>query len=213
MNNLDYLNQISASTTPQPQQKSTGGLFSKKFIFIMSGLVVLAILIMILGSILGKSNHKDKDAVERVSTRITNLMTITQDYGRITKSSNLRSLNASLYSTLNNTSVNLSPVMTTVYEINEETANADIAAEEEENLNSLKSNLDYAKLNGLLDRTYSREITLQVSLLLSLEAEASERTKDTNIQNILNESYSNLSTLYTKFSEYSEASGNVRSSN
>ena len=176
----------------------------------MGGLVIFAILLMILGSLLRQTGSKDKDVMERVNIRITNLMTITQSYGKITKSSTLRSVNASLYSVLNNTSATFSPLITSVYGIDAKTSNAKITADEESIMNDLKTDLDYAKLNGLLDRTYSREIALQIGLLLSLESEASERTKDQNIKNVLNESYSNLSTLYTKFSEYSEASSSIR---
>ena len=211
---MDYLNQISVASNPQPQQKqSIGGLFSKKFIFIMGGLLIFAILIMILGSVIGKTGNKEKAVAERINIRISNLMDVTQNYGKITKSSTLRSMNASLYSVLNGTSVNLSPILTTVYELTPETANAEITAEEEDSFNQLKASLDHAKLNGLLDRTYPREITLQIQLLLSLESEISERTKDQNIKNIIGESYNNLSSIYTKFSEYSEASGGSRSNN
>ncbi len=211
---MDYLNQISAASNPQPQQKqSIGGLFSKKFIFIIGGLLIFAILIMILGSVIGKTGNKEKAVAERINIRISNLMEVTQNYGKITKSSTLRSMNASLYSVLNGTSVNLSPILTTVYELTPETANAEITAEEEDSFNQLKASLDHAKLNGLLDRTYPREITLQIQLLLSLESEISERTKDQNIKNIIGESYNNLSSIYTKFSEYSEASGGSRSNN
>ena len=211
---MDYLNQISVASNPQPQQKqSIGGLFSKKFIFIMGGLLIFAILIMILGSVIGKTGNKEKAVAERINIRISNLMEVTQNYGKITKSSTLRSMNASLYSVLNGTSVNLSPILTTVYELTPETADAEITAEEEDSFNQLKASLDHAKLNGLLDRTYPREITLQIQLLLSLESEISERTKDQNIKNIIGESYNNLSSIYTKFSEYSEASGGSRSNN
>ncbi len=211
---MDYLNQISGATNPQPQQKqSIGGLFSKKFIFIISGLVIFAILIMILGSVLGKTGNKEKAVAERINIRISNLMTITQNYGKITKSSTLRSMNASLYSVLNGTSVNLSPLLTSVYSLTPETADAEIAAEEESSIKELSATLDHAKINGLLDRVYPREITLQISLLLSLELEASERTKDQNVKNLIGESYNNLSNLYTKFSEYSEAANGTRSSN
>ncbi len=209
---MDYLNQISGANNPQSQKQSVGGLFSKKFIFIMGGLVIFAILIMILGSILRGSGSKDKDVMERINTRITNLMTITQNYGKFTKSSTLRSMNASLYSALNGTSASFSPLVTSLYVISSETANPKISADESEKLDSLKTTLDSAKLNGLLDRTYPREITLQISLLLSLESEASERTQSQEIKNVLSESYSNLSNLYTKFSEYSEASDSVRNS-
>lgn len=212
MNNMEYLNQISASNNPQPQKTSIGGLFSKKFIFIVSGLLVLAILLMIFGSLLGKTSNKDKHVMERLSIRINNISSITQDYGRFAKSSTMRSMNASLYSVLNSTATNFIPLANSVYEIDPSVPTEDIASEEETHLAELKEKLDYAKLNGLLDRTYSHEITLQVSLLLSLEAEAIERTKDENIKNILSESSNNLSELYGKFSQYSDASSDVNKS-
>lgn len=207
---MDYLNQISGANNPQPVKQSAGGLFSKKFIFIMGGLIVLAILIMILGSILGKTGNKDKDVMERINIRLTNLMSVTQEYGKQAKSSNLRSMNASLYSVLNSTSTNFTNALNAASDQDSKEQNGEIASNEEDLLSGLKIRLDKAKLNGLLDRTYSYEITLQISLLMSLETEAIERTKDDSIKNILSDSHNNLTNLYTKFSEYSDATNNTR---
>ncbi len=210
MNNMDYLNQISGANNPQPQKQSIGGLFSKKFLYIIGGLLILAILLIILGSIIGKSSNKDKDLMDRINLRITNLGTITQEYGRTTKSSSLRSVNASLYSVLNNTSATFTPVYNEKYITEgENVISPTIQQEEDEHATSLRNSLNNAKINGLLDRTYAREITLEISLLLSLESEAIERTKYQEIKDVLNDSYTNLNNVYTKFYAYSDTSSDV----
>lgn len=209
---MDYLNQISANNT-QPQKQAFGGLFSKKFIYIIGGILVLTILVMILGGILSSAGKKDKVLFERINIRINNLSSITQEYGKVTKSSILRSMNASLYSVLNSASSNLSPLITSTYGIEADNPSSKISEEETAHYDSLKTTLDHAKLNGLLDRTYPHEMTYQIQLLLSLELEAIQIVKDENIKNVLNDNYTNLSSIYNKFSEYSDASSNVRTTN
>lgn len=69
----------------------------------------------------------------------------------------------------------------------------------------LNNSLESGKLNGILDRTYAREFTLQVSLLISLETELRAETKDTDFQTFLDSSVESLSTIYADFANFSEA--------
>ena len=201
---MDYLNQISRSSQPRPQ-KIVGGLFSKKFIFIIGGLLVLALLIIIIGSIAG-SSRKDKDVFNHLQVRISNLTTISQEYGDLLKTSDLRSLNISLVSVLSNTS---NEIASFIPPAKDDKKPNPFVEKEQPDLDALTATLDHAHLNGYLDRIFSNEIALRVSMLMSLELEANSLASDATLKSALEKSYNSLEKLYKKFSEFSDTSSNA----
>ena len=201
---MDYLNHISRSNRPQ-SKKSIGSLFSKKFILIMAGLLALSILIIIIGNIVGSARN-DKDALDQLNVRVSNLSDVSKKYGDRLKTSTLRSLNVSLASVLNNTSNEIAPFITPTDSKNP----SPFVATEQPDLDHLTATLDSAHRRGYLDRIFSNEIALRINMLMSLEAEANELTSDATIKASLERSYDSLEKLYKKFSEFSDTSSSVR---
>ena len=80
-------------------------------------------------------------------------------------------------------------------------------AEEEAKLaENLNLSLGNAKLNGLLDRTYENQLTLQVSLLLSLTSQILARTKDEQLLEIVSSLHASLNTIHENLESYRDLS-------
>ena len=200
MNNIDYLNKISSENQ---HEKSSDSLFSSKPLkFGLIAVAVLALFILIFGA-LSNSTGKEKSVFERLNLRLTNVNSSITTYNKSVKSSALRSSGVSLASILEATSLSLTPFYEK-YELDAKKPSEKISAGETALLDSLNLELENGKLNGILDRTYAREMTYQISLLLSLEVELYEKTKDEALKAALESSYTNLETIYPNFNDFSE---------
>lgn len=203
MDNLSYLNQISASAAPPSTKKSTSPLpfLQQKgfriFIIIAGAIIVLSIIFGIISSIF----NRETDYVPRLQLRTTNLYSTITDYSSQIKSSSLRAANSSLATIIGNMSDTLSTYIDPKYEIPPK------VEEEEEAISSeLSAALFEAKINGLLDRTYARQLAYSISIILSLEEEALSHTSDQSIKAYLTTSAENLNKILPAFSEYSDTS-------
>ena len=96
MNNADYLNQISADN--RNAKATTGGLNIKnpKLLFIGLGAAFIIAMAMILSSAFGSVGNKERDLVDQISYRTSNLMDTIKNYNRLVKDSTLRSMGTSL---------------------------------------------------------------------------------------------------------------------
>lgn len=207
MDSLEYLNQISQSNRPvKPNTKVKAKLLNASIIKIILGGVVLFFLIMIIGVMLGNLHAKPEELTKQLYTRTSNLNSVITDYNKSLKSSRLRSIGLSLSSVLTNSGNQLS-----TYIMGEEGGQELLKPEEETLLaeqqlsETLNTSLNNAKLNGILDRAYSNQIGLEVSLLLSMISELEERAKDdTDLMNILVTYYQNLKVIHENFENYTE---------
>ncbi len=206
MDNFAYLNQISksarAKSVPAPKSKNPLAKFSIGKIALIG--VVCFFLLMALGGLLGSINGKPKELSKQLYVRTTNLSTTLTTYNPSVKSSRLRSISVSLIAILNHTSSQLSSYISGDEKHKEEdllpktkVLDSETAMSEELNLS-----LNRAKLNGILDRTYENQLTLQVSLLLSLTSQLLARTKDETLISILTPFYSSLETIHNNLESY-----------
>lgn len=200
MDNFSYLNQISASnSTAQPAKKPTNFLFANKklriFFIVAGALIVLCIAFGIISSIL----NRETDYLPRLKLRATNISQIIRDYNPKVKSSSLRAAGSSLSSVIDDTINNTSSYISSEYKTPES-----ITSEETAIKSSITSALDEAKINGYLDRTYARQLTYAVNILLSLETEASAHTNDKNVQTYLANSAESLNNILPAFSDFSD---------
>lgn len=211
MDNFEYLNQIAQSTHPQKSKSSDSSSFLRGPIFkIAAGGIILFLLLMIIGGLIGNAKGKSSDLTKQLYVRSNNLNSVIDTNSKSLKSSRLRALSLSLSSVLTNTTRDLSNYLTpedgkSKDKKNALTPNEKLTTSENELLENLNTALTNARLNGILDRTYSNQITLQISLLMSLTTELYARTKDEKLQEILVNFYNNLQPIHQSFSEYSEA--------
>lgn len=66
----------------------------------------------------------------------------------------------------------------------------------------MMATLENGRLNGILDRVYTREMTYQIAMLISLEQETYNKTKKDILKEALTSSMSNLDKLHEQFDNY-----------
>lgn len=209
MDNFAYLNQISKSaraksTITKSKQNSPLKFSIGKFALVGT---VIFILLMALGALLGSINDKPKELSKQIYLRTSNLSSTITTYNPYLKSSRLRSISVSLNTILKHTSSQLATYIGGEERDEEDLAPSQKITDSETSLSEeLNLSLNNAKLNGILDRAYENQITLQVSLLLSLTSQLLARTKDEDLIAILSPFYSNLETIHSNLETYSSPS-------
>ena len=201
MDNITYLEQISASNRPV-KSGGIGGLMSPKILLILGGVAILAIIIIIVGMLSG-SGTSGVDLVSKINVRSDNLIATINTYNQQVKSSELRSIASSLSSVLTETSSKTSELLNSVY--NQKKVSDSITKKETTYIEEVDADLEAARLNGLLDRNFARQLTLQTGLLLSIESECLSKTKNNDVKNVVSNSYANLATIYETLSNYSDS--------
>ena len=204
MDNFAYLNEISASNRPvRNPAAAPKSLRTATIVKIVAAGAVLFFLLMAVGALVGNLKGKTDSLLKQLYLRTTNMSTIMEDYNRDLKSSDLRSLAASLAGTLTNATNQLAGVMGAE---DPEDAAPDAATTEEETavLNELNTSLTNARLNGILDRAYANLVGLQVSLIMSMISELEARTDDAELLEVLSAYRGNLEVLHQGFEAYDD---------
>ncbi len=205
MDNFEYLNQISQSVRPTKKSRVSSAFPMKLIIFTVIG-VVLFFILMIVGASLSNQTSSSTDLALELNLRVTNLNTTITTYNNSIKSSRLRSIGASLSSTLNNTATQLQGYFTTSgLESDDLTPKESIVEAETNSTMELDTALNNAKLNGLLDRVYLNQISYQVAMLMSLESQTAAKA-DEELLNIITQSMNSLSTVQDALLAFSDAS-------
>ena len=123
-----------------------------------------------------------------------------RDYADEVKNSDIRNMTASLKGVLNEIILNESSLMLSVYGVEmRDLEESGIALDEKEKNSDLNIELENGRLNGLLDRTFLREVTMQIAYLISYQSECSARTKNKDIENFSVKAESNLKNIYEQF--------------
>ena len=203
---MAYLQQISKTTRPAAAKK--GFHLNPKILIIASIAVAVILFIAMISSMLSGVKDKEKDEAMRLHVRTNYLLSALADYTEYVKSSNLRSMGATLSNHFTELNRDLLPILTDYwgYEDWEDDAPAEIFEEETARAEEFRQDLENARLNGLLDRVYVRELALQIALLTSIESEVVARTEKEELISLLERSMSNLKELHTQFDDYSNPS-------
>lgn len=205
MDSQDYLNQITESSKPK-KVKSSGGFssfLSSKYVKWGAIFVVVLIVIMIFGSILG-SKPSLESKFTALKLQLDRTVSTIDTYQPMVKSSDLRSLSASLKSVFSSTSTQLSAYLVSNYAFDEKKVNENLVLEADTNAEALNNDLFEAKINGRLDRTYAHKMAIEIYTVMSSEAGIINSSSDDSIKSILKTSYDSLNNLYPSFNDYSE---------
>lgn len=210
MNNLEYLNHISQSNRPvKPvkQSKITGGLIAK----ILAGGVLATAILIAVGILMNSGSNKAVDVARQLYVRMDNVNKTISTFNKSLKSSQLRSINASLSGTLTATRNQLGQYLSADAKKGEKplVPSADVRKQEEamfDGPNGVNTKLTNAKLNGRLDRYYSAHIHLQVSLMMSMCAELLDRDHSSKLREIIEPFYSNLTLIEQTLDNYNSKS-------
>ena len=213
MDNMAYLQTI-AKKSPNNQPK--GGGFDldilKKFLniktAIIAGIVLLfLIVLMAVASSLNKVSTEDRDYLIRSTFAATYLdELIIEEYTEDVKSSDLRAMGATLRGTLKSIIARNTNSLLSVYGTELSEYEESYGAEEQTRINDIKNTFDTARISGMLDRVYLRELTLQIMVIYNYESEVNSRSENETIKSDTASDMENLNTVYNQFSEYKDLS-------
>ena len=202
MNDLDYLNQISAGVSAT---KSAAPFFDKKMKTVL-GIAVGAVIMIIILFAMTASTPKVATADEelgRIYNRSKTLLELIETYNSRVKSSSLRAAGSSLQTVLTELESGSEAYMTSVHGLN--AADFAMTAADTALVEGTSENLEKASLNGLLDRYYASEMSYQIAHLLIVENQALEKSSNADINSFLENSETSLNRLQETFSSYSES--------
>ena len=209
MDNKEYLEKI-ASETRKNKPIASGFLgklgLSPLMKKLLIGGVVLAFLIIILGAALGGGGNKnsERDLVDKLSLRTTNLVTSIEKYTGKVKSSSLRSMGNSLKAFLNQVNYAVSTSLANDFDdTSGQPQKEQTGLDEEAWAADLDAALEGARLNGLLDRAYAREYAYQIGMLIDLENDIIRKTNKSDLKSALEKSVNDLDQLYPQFNNFS----------
>ena len=208
MDNMAYLQQI-ASPIEQKPKSPIGSLMSGPLMKVLIGLALLAIVIIIIGTITSGSNNgnSERPLVEQIQLRSNNLIKTITTYNKQLKSSSLRSTGQSLSTVLSETNRELTAILKSDYSIDDSSSSASksLKSDEDKYISAINTTLENARLNANLDRTYARQMALETSLLSSLESSLLAKTSNQSLKSILVTSLNNLSPLHDSFDNFTDS--------
>lgn len=188
----DYLDQIAA-----PAQVKT--LNPMILWGMIAGVLVLAIVVvMAVGAGSGGANPSSLAAV---ATKLDALKTVSDGAEKNIQSSELRTINSSLNLTLTNSNRDLQEPLK-LQEISlKDTKSPSITAVRSD-FEKLDTRLEDARLNGVYDRTYAREISYQLKTLRSDMVVLYKKTRSTSLKSALESADANIKPLVEEFSSF-----------
>jgi hypothetical protein len=154
---VDYLNQIA------PKQQKTVNRFA---IFGLSGAVIMAVVAVVI--IMANAGGPDFSAqAKSLQARINTLQTVADSQQSHLKENVISEANSSLSSALTSTSTDLTTIMKAKGLKTSSGSSATISKTEKAYAASLQKKLDDAYQRGTLDRTYTTQMTYELTLLRS----------------------------------------------
>ena len=189
----DYLDQIAA----KPVVKTINPMF----LWVGIGGFLLLVIILTFAILGSSSNTTPKQQLNRFGAEITSLEEVSKDAQKNIQSGELRSTNSSLTLITTNTKRDLTdPLATLKISLKNKKGieNATVAKETKE----LSARLDDARLNGVFDRTYAREMSFYIKKLRSEMSIIYTKTKSKSLRSVLETSDANYKSLQESFDSY-----------
>lgn len=189
---MDYLNQIS---TPK-QENNWFKPGPRLFLMIGGALVILVIIVSIVLGIIGSNNRKP---LEQLSVRLSATSTVADEWQKEIKSSSLRSLNSSLKLYLTDINRDIAAPM--------EKSGVDVTKPNEsilqqESTETLGQRLEDARLNGIFDRVYAREMSYRLETILALMRQINATTGNNDLKVFLSKAYDSLQPAQEEFARF-----------
>ncbi len=189
---LDYLNQIAAPA----QQKTLNPLVLWAAII---GVVIVAISVVLLLAA-SSSGASGKDTMSTLAVELSALQDITTDATENIQGSELRTLNSSLSLVLANINRDSTDAVSAIGATTDEKNK--LVVEVNSQVNDVKSKLEDARLNGIFDRAYAREMTYYLKTVRTEMSGLYQQTKNQTVHDFLVSADENLAPFVKDFSSY-----------
>lgn len=189
---IDYLDSISSAP-----KKSAKGPADLLFFGVLIGGLLIALLVgafMLLGDGGGK-----KTDFTTLAVRLTNLQSVADNSKKNIVSSKLRATNTSLSLALTNANRDITDSLT---QNGVESGKLDPKITAQENTDELNGRLEDARLNGIFDRIYAREMSYQVDTVLILIEQLESKARHSSQKEFLSATHANLKPLQEQLSKF-----------
>jgi hypothetical protein len=190
---VDYLNQIAAA----PKKR---GLSNKKLFILGGGGIIAALLILLLLTNIGSGTPQ---ALPTLAARLQTLESISRGAQSKLKDSSLRSTNSNLTLYLGGTNRDIAAPLKV---LGVDPAKLDKATLAREKNQTLLDKLEDARLNGIYDRTYAREMNYELQKLTALMKQVYSSTRSTSLKKVLETTSTNLTPISDQFDQFTAAS-------
>lgn len=192
---IDYLEQIA------PKQKASFG-FSRKQVAIAGGVILVAFIGIAVATILQGSKPNIAALGQQVTKRVGATKFIAKNAQENFRSRELDALNSSLTIQLTNAGTGLTNAFTAagVPVGNAKEAEADDTSAE------TTQKLEDARLNGVFDRVYAREMSYRLTMIMVQLDSIHKMTDNAELRTYLETTYKNLEPLQKQLEEYSASS-------
>lgn len=185
------------STAPK---RSPLSLISPFFIRLMAAIVIFLVLFLVCASLIRSMQQKPVTLSEQLVAKITTTIEVLDVYNSEIHSSMERTLAVSLRDSLNGTRASMVTYLTNNHNYDEDDAeDSEVWASELAIAEELSTELENARLNGILDSVYIREMTLVIYEIEGIESEIIERTSSTELDSTLENSISSLDNIISGF--------------
>lgn len=182
---LDYLNAIAA-----PAQTKT---INPLILWGLIAVALIAVVLIVIGIMSGGNNPTKQLTLVGVST--AKLQELTEDANSDIQSSELRSINSGLTITLTNTNRDLAAPLK-AQKINIKSVKKDkTVAAVSSSYDKVDERLEDARLNGLYDRTYVREVTFLLKTLHADMEELYNSSQSKGLKTVLETNDNNIAPL------------------
>jgi hypothetical protein len=192
---IDYLNEIA------PQEKKPG-LDNKKFLMLVGGGLLVAIIVGIIVLSSG-SGPGPTQKMQTLAARLTTLQKISTTAQKNIKSSSLRGTNSNLTIFLTNTNRDIvGPLLTNG--VDAKKVDSKITAAEKGE--ALSKTLEDARLNAVFDRKYPREMNYQLGAIQALMEDIYASTNSKSLKDFLTATNKNMQPIKKQLEDFTAAS-------
>lgn len=189
----DYLDQIA----PRPAKHSF--VLSKTRLIVLVGIAAV-IVVIILSVVVGAISNARKEPWERLSARLTATSEVVDSSSGKIKNSQLRSTNSNVKISLTNAQRDLATPLKAMSIDPKKLSTSITTAESSE---AMLARLEDARLNAKYDSTYAREMSYQLSNLLTLLQQTYSSTSNLSNKTFLKTTYDNFQPVQKSLSEFS----------
>lgn len=186
----DYLNQIAAPTT-----KKTPSKFA--VIGLIGGVLLAAIFALLLINTSGSPSFTAQAKI--INARIGTLQTVAAAQQKVLTENSISEANATLVSSLATMNTDLAALSATKDKKDDKA----LAAQESAYQSTLATTLDNANQRGTLDRTYTVQMSYELTLLRGMIVKLKNSTNKDSIKTFCTTSLSNLDIILKQYAEFS----------
>lgn len=192
---MDYLNKI-APVAPKSRLP-----FSRKQMMLLGILAGAVLIVIILAAAVGGFGGT-KQYEKQLAARLIGTETIATDASTKLKSTSLRALNSNLKIYLTNTNRDIAAPLA---KDGIDAAKLDKSILSDESGSDVSTRLEDARLNGIYDRTYAREMAYRLATIMTLMKKIQGSTSNKTLQTFLLSAIANLEPTQKQFADFNEA--------